>query len=58
MLRLKFDVMIVDDESPTHATLENLATLSVRMPHPVVMYLQDGDAASMRRALKGSVSAR
>lgn len=57
VLRLKPDVVIVDSESPTRDTLENLATLSAQMPHPVVMFSEDGSALPMRRALKAGVSA-
>lgn len=57
VLRLKPDVVIVDSESPTRDTLENLATLSVQMPRPVVVFSEDPDQAPMRRALQAGVSA-
>ncbi|MCV2422037.1 ANTAR domain-containing response regulator [Paucibacter sp. DJ2R-2] len=57
VLRLKPDVVIVDSESPTRDTLENLATLSAQLPHPVVMFSEDASSAPMHRALKAGVSA-
>lgn len=57
VLRLKPDVVIVDSESPTRDTLENLATLNAQMPRPVVMFSEDGSDDPMRRALKAGVSA-
>lgn len=57
VLRLQPDVVIVDAESPTRDTLENLATLSAQMPRPVVIFAEDEDRAPMRRALQAGVSA-
>lgn len=55
--RLRPDVVIVDTESPTRDTLENLAMLSARNPRPVVVFSEDGSQAPMERALKAGVSA-
>lgn len=57
VLRLQPDVVIVDAESPTRDTLENLATLSANMPRPVVVFAEDADQDPMRRALQAGVSA-
>jgi response regulator NasT len=57
VLRLQPDVVIVDAESPTRDTLENLAALSTRMPRPVVVFAEDADQDPMRRAIKAGVSA-
>lgn len=57
VLRLQPDVVIVDAESPTRDTLENLATLSAKMPRPVVVFAEDADQDPMRRALQAGVSA-
>jgi response regulator NasT len=57
VLRLKPDVVIVDSESPTRDTLENLATLSAQMPRPVVVFAEDASDDPMRRALRAGVSA-
>jgi len=55
--RLQPDVVIVDSESPTRDTLENLATLNERLPRPVVVFSEDASGDPMRRALKAGVSA-
>ena len=55
--RLRPDVVIVDTGSPTRDTLENLATLSVHNPRPVVVFTEDGSVEPMQRALKAGVSA-
>ncbi|MEO7335339.1 MAG: ANTAR domain-containing protein [Caldimonas sp.] len=55
--RLQPDVVIVDTDSPTRDTLENLATLSARNPRPVVVFTQDGSHDPMQRALRAGVSA-
>lgn len=57
VLRLKPDVVIVDSESPTRDTLENLAALNSQMPRPVVMFSEDASDDPMRRALRAGVSA-
>jgi two-component system, response regulator / RNA-binding antiterminator len=57
VLRLKPDVVIVDSESPTRDTLENLAVLSSTSPRPVVVFSQDAAQDTMRRALNAGVSA-
>lgn len=57
VVRLKPDVVIVDSESPTRDTMENLATLNAQMPRPVVMFSEDAGDDPMRRALRAGVSA-
>lgn len=57
VVRLRPDVVIVDADSPTRDTLENLATLSERMPRPVVVFAEDEDQGPMRRAIQAGVSA-
>ncbi len=57
VLRLRPDVVIVDSESPTRDTMENLALLNSHMPRPVVVFSEDGSDDPMRRALKAGVSA-
>lgn len=57
VIRLKPDVVIVDSESPTRDTLENLALLSSTTPRPVVVFSEDPSQDPMRRALKAGVSA-
>lgn len=55
--RLAPDVVIVDSESPTRDTLENLATLSASNPRPVVVFTEDPSRDPMKRALRAGVSA-
>lgn len=57
VLRLQPDVVIVDSESPTRDTMENLATLSATLPRPVVVFAEDPADDPMRRALRAGVSA-
>lgn len=55
--RLKPDVILIETDSPSRDTLENLGVMHQNMPRPVVMLTQDSDAAMMRAAFKAGVSA-
>lgn len=55
--RLQPDVVIVDTESPTRDTLENLAALSAHTPRPVVVFSEDSSQGPMHSALRAGVSA-
>jgi response regulator NasT len=55
--RLAPDVVIVDSESPTRDTLENLGVLSSRNPRPIVVFAEDAAAATIEDALRAGVSA-
>jgi response regulator NasT len=57
VLRLLPDIVIVDSESPTRDTLENLAVLSSNSPRPVVMFTNDDGTDPLRQALQAGVSA-
>ena len=57
VLNLQPDVVIVDSESPTRDTVENLAALNERLPRPVVVFAEDASDDPMRQALKAGVSA-
>lgn len=57
VLRLKPDVVIVDSESPTRDTLENLAVMNAQMPRPVVVFAEHSGDDSVRHALRAGVSA-
>lgn len=57
VLRLQPDVVIVDSNSPSRDTLENLAALNEAMPRPVVVFAEDDSDEPMRGALKAGVSA-
>jgi len=51
------DVVVIETESPSRDTLENLAHVSDRCPRPVVMFTQDGDRDVIRRATVAGVTA-
>ena len=51
------DVVILDVDSPSRDTLEQLAMLNVHAPRPVVMFSADGDEALIRDALGAGVAA-
>ncbi len=55
--RLQPDVVIVNADSPTRDTLENLAAVNDALPRPVVVFAEDPADAPMRRALQAGVSA-
>ena len=57
VLRLQPDVVIVDAESPSRDTLENLAAMSATHPRPVVVFAEDASREPMQRALQAGVSA-
>lgn len=57
VLRLQPDVVIVDSESPSRDTLENLGTVSAQCPRPVVVFSEDAGQGPMQQALKAGVSA-
>src|SRR6476469_6378211 len=52
VLRLAPDIVIVDSDSPTRDTVENLAALSSRNPRPVVMFTNDDGTDPLRQALQ------
>ena len=51
------DVVILDVESPSRDTLEQLAMLHRHAPRPVVMFSADGDDALIRDAVGAGVAA-
>jgi len=55
--KLQPDVILIDTESPSRDTLENLAVLNQAMPRPVVIFTQEDGQDSIRDALKAGVSA-
>lgn len=54
---LKPDVILIDVESPTRDTLEQLTFIRDRHPTPVVMIAQDPEAQSIHRAVSSGVFA-
>lgn len=57
VVRLRPDVVIVDSESPSRDTLENLAAMSSASPRPVVVFAEDPSHEPMQQALQAGVSA-
>ncbi|OGT90631.1 MAG: histidine kinase [Gammaproteobacteria bacterium RIFOXYA12_FULL_61_12] len=51
------DVVIIDMDAPGRDTLENLRTVQSTLPRPMVMFSQDGDRETIRRAVEAGVSA-
>jgi len=51
------DVVIIDVDSPSRDTLEQLAMLHDQAPRPVVMFSGDGDDALIRAAVGAGVTA-
>ncbi len=51
------DVILIETDSPSRDTLENLAVMDREMPRPVIILTQDKDSALMRTAFQAGVSA-
>lgn len=54
---IKPDIILIETESPSRDTLEHLGVMNREMPHPVVMFSQDGDSDTIRAAVKAGVAA-
>jgi two-component system, response regulator / RNA-binding antiterminator len=57
VLRLSPDAIIVDTESPSRDTLENLCMITESCPRPIVMFASDPGRESIREAVRVGVSA-
>lgn len=55
--KLRPDVILIETESPSRDTLENLAAMHKNMPRPVVMFAHEGEDDAIRAAVKVGVSA-
>ncbi len=55
--RLQPDVILIDTDSPSRDTLENLAAMNKDMPRPVVIFTQADGQETIRDAVKAGVSA-
>ncbi|AXE32753.1 response regulator [Chromobacterium phragmitis] len=51
------DIIIVDTESPTRDTLEQLALMDQSAPRPVVMFAEHGGMPAIQAALRAGVTA-
>jgi two-component system, response regulator / RNA-binding antiterminator len=55
--RLTPDVILIDIDSPNRDTLESLRSVQTREPRPMVMFTQDDNGATIRRAVEIGVTA-
>lgn len=51
------DVIIIDTDSPTRDTLEQLSFVSISQPRPIVLFTEQRDNATIQAAIKAGVSA-
>ncbi len=51
------DVILIETDSPSRDTLENLAVMARDMPRPVIMLTHESDSDVMRAAFRAGVSA-
>ncbi len=51
------DVVLIDIDSPSRDTLENLRIVQAHQPRPMVMFTQDDAGESIRRAVDAGVTA-
>ncbi len=54
---LEPDAIIMDTESPSRDTLEQVVVMSERTPRPIVMFSQDDSTDAMRRAVSAGIAA-
>lgn len=54
---LQPDVLIVDVDSPDRDTLENMRSVSDRLPRPIVMFVEESEESLAEEALRAGVSA-
>jgi response regulator NasT len=55
--KIKPDVILIETDSPSRDTLENLAVMDRDMPRPVIILTPENDQQIMRAAFKAGVSA-
>jgi response regulator NasT len=51
------DLVLIDIDSPDRDTLESLRTVQTRQPRAMVMFTQDDDGATIRKAVEAGVTA-
>jgi len=54
---LQPDVLIVDVDSPDRDTLENMRSVSDRLPRPIIMFVEESEESLAEEALRAGVSA-
>jgi len=57
VLRLSPDAIIVDTDSPSRDTLENICLITENCPRPIVMFAHDAARESIRDAVRAGVTA-
>ena len=54
---LQPDIVIIDTNSPSRDTLENICVMTMHAPRPIVMFTHDDDRAKIKSATQAGVSA-
>ncbi len=54
---LQPDIVIIDTNSPSRDTLENICVVTMHDPRPIVMFAHDGDKAKIKSATQAGVCA-
>lgn len=54
---LKPDIVIIDTDSPSRDTLENICVITMNEPRPIVMFTHDGDKEQIKLATQAGVCA-
>ena len=55
--RLKPDIVIIDTDSPSRDTLENICVMTMHDPRPIMMFTHDGDKEQIKLATQAGVCA-
>lgn len=54
---LQPDIVIIDTDSPSRDTLENICVMTMHKPRPIVMFTHDGNKEQIKSATRAGVSA-
>ena len=54
---LQPDIVIIDTDSPSRDTLENICVMTMHQPRPIVMFTHNGDKAMIKSATQAGVCA-
>lgn len=54
---LQPDIVIIDTDSPSRDTLENICVMTMNEPRPIVMFTHDGNKEQIKLATRAGVSA-
>lgn len=55
--KIQPDIILIETESPSRDTLENLAVLNESAPRPTIIFAQESESDTIREAVKVGVSA-